>query len=230
MTKLMKLSVIALLTGTLALVGCGDDETSGTGGSAATGGSGGTGGGTGGAGGGTGGTGGAPILMGCPALEDQVSSTNIVTCQVEAAPGVILPVPVAFITYATTLGQDFVVDAAVDVTTCVDIIIDPSVSGLVIGLMAQISAASLTLGVTNADPPDITHTIPGLPIPVTEAVSMDEVTTAETALAVGDVVIDPTEAIITLSVPGVGDIDVIPGEGDCSDFVLEGDPITFQAI
>ena len=44
MTKLMKLSVIALLTGTLALVGCGDDETSGTGGTGATGGSGATGG------------------------------------------------------------------------------------------------------------------------------------------------------------------------------------------
>jgi hypothetical protein len=55
----MKLSVIAVLTGTLALVGCGDDSTNGTGGmGGGTGGTGGTGGGTGGTGGGTGGTGG----------------------------------------------------------------------------------------------------------------------------------------------------------------------------
>ena len=46
MTNLMKLSVIALLTGTLALVGCGDDATStgGTGGSGGTGGTAGAGG------------------------------------------------------------------------------------------------------------------------------------------------------------------------------------------
>jgi len=43
MTNLMKLSVVALLTGTLALVGCGDDAT-GTGGTGATGGAGGSGG------------------------------------------------------------------------------------------------------------------------------------------------------------------------------------------
>lgn len=83
MTKLMKLSVIALLTGTLALVGCGDDatETGGTGGSGATGGTGGT-------GGGTGGTGGMidPLADACmDSTGTPVEAIQYVTCAVNAA-------------------------------------------------------------------------------------------------------------------------------------------------
>ncbi len=51
----MRFLTVLVLTGALAIVGCGDDETNGTGGS---GGDGATGGGTAGTGGGTGGTGG----------------------------------------------------------------------------------------------------------------------------------------------------------------------------
>lgn len=66
----MRFLLTLVLTGALAVVGCGDDEetngTGGTGGTGATGGTGGAGGGTGGAGGGTGGAGGgmgaAPVI------------------------------------------------------------------------------------------------------------------------------------------------------------------------
>ncbi len=85
MTNLMKLSVIALLTGTLALVGCGDDatETGGTGGAGATGGTGGAG-----ATGGTGGTGGMvdPLADACmDSTGTPVEGVQYVTCAVNAS-------------------------------------------------------------------------------------------------------------------------------------------------
>jgi hypothetical protein len=64
----MRFLTVLVLTGALAIVGCGDDETNGTGGSggdgATGGGTAGTGGGTGGVGGGTGGTGGGGGMNG----------------------------------------------------------------------------------------------------------------------------------------------------------------------
>jgi hypothetical protein len=219
----MKLSVIALLTGVLGLVGCGDDETSGTGGSGATGGTGGS--------GGTGGTGGVePPPRGCDALEGEQMSTSSVICQVEVAPDTEVPLEVLFNLYATTLSQDLIVGESVDMTTCVDIILDPSLAPLIIGLMAEITETSMTLSVSNADPGEINHTIPDLPTPVTEVMSTDEVTGGQSALDVGDVVVVPATAVLTLFVPMIGEIGIEVGQGDCTAFEPVGDPITFQAV
>ena len=95
MTNLMKLSVIALLTGTLALVGCGDDAVNGTGGTG-TGGTGATGG-AGGAGGGAGGTGGQETCeqdcgLGNTVPDGASEAAAALTCSLEEAVGVAINV------------------------------------------------------------------------------------------------------------------------------------------
>ena len=106
MTNLMKLSVIALLAGTLALVGCGDDAGD-TGGTGATGATGGTGGGA----GGMGGTGGAPDPLADACMDSTgtpVEGIQYVTCAIndplELTPS--LPVQIKIVPDGTlTAGQ-----------------------------------------------------------------------------------------------------------------------------
>jgi hypothetical protein len=169
----MKLSVIALLTGTLALVGCGDDGgagTAGSGGSGATGGSGGSG-----ATGGSGGSGGSAMVPVCgegrtldPAFT--MDEANIACVVLGGAATLDLTIVFAGNTEALMTGtNDF--DLQMEVVITAD-----TVNGL-IGFGVTEATFNLAVGtaVTTAgsDPAEEAD-IPEDPVPCSLAFTMDE--------------------------------------------------------
>jgi len=155
MTNLMKLSVIALLTGTLAIVGCGDDENGtggmgnmggGTGGSGGTGnmggGTGGMGGGTGGMGGGTGGMGGGePCEQTCGVGNEfpdgsPVGSADL-NCSVMG-----IPIPLTFNLTAVASGD--LMDGENDISVVAQTVIPTEVVDLIINLASDAEILSTT--------------------------------------------------------------------------------------
>ncbi len=230
MNKFFKLSVIALLTGTLGLVGCSDDTDNGTGGDGGMGGDAGAGGvgGEGGTGGmagmgGDGGTGGIAPL-GCGGDDFAVSSVYSVTCEVMG-----IPVPIEFTFYGDTAGEALVEGAPTDVSTCAIMDIDESVLAILAGL-ATIEEGVAELSATNADPAAIAHELLGTPglVPA-PALPFDTVTTALTPAAAGvDVVVEPATGTIVADAGALGVITFVVGEDPCGPFeLLDGtDPIT----
>ncbi len=139
----MRLSVIALLTGTLGLVGCGDDETDtgGNGGAGATGGTGGT-------GGGTGGTGGTAVCeqtcgVGNELPVDATQASVPFTCDVMGLP---VPLEVNFAgapTAPVTAGMDNTYDLTAQAIITVD----------TVNLILALAESSMITGTTGTVTP-----------------------------------------------------------------------------
>ncbi|MEM7136209.1 MAG: hypothetical protein AAF500_06500 [Myxococcota bacterium] len=139
----MKLSLIAVLTGTLALVGCGDDS-SGTGNEG------------GGGAGGEGGSGGAvePCVQTCGTDNEFPSGSEIGSANFECA---VMGIPVPLTLNLTALTGEFVPDGDTDFDVAVQTVIPASVVDLIINLAtdADITDTQGVVAVTPGTPASI---------------------------------------------------------------------------
>ncbi len=216
MTNLMKLSVIALLTGTLALVGCGDDGGGGQAGSGGTGGSGGAGGGTGGAGGG---------VEFCGAEEGIQKTLYDLPCELTIEePPLQIPLAVELCAKASVPNNGLVQGVETAMTHSVDVSIDPAILGLLMMFVddAALSAAATTMTITNGTTTEALNELPAPLDPIEPVFSLDTVDTNITATA-DPVTVAPSafEATIT----GLGDL--MPPDGE---FTLSNDSDECGAI
>ncbi len=221
MTNLRRLSVIALLTGTLGLVGCGDDETDtgGTGGTGATGGTGGAGGGAGGSGGAGGG---AACVQDCGVGNelpvDATQASVPFTCSVM---GIGIPLEVNFAgapTAPVMAGMDNTYDLTAQAIITVDtvnLILALADESDITGTTGLVTPIGGTTSTTTADlvldgvpckvcyVRDMANTIT---LPITQATwALDEMGATAQVVELTDVTINIDAAGLALELSNVGD-------------------------
>jgi hypothetical protein len=205
----MKLSVIALLTGTLALVGCGDD---GGGGQAGSGGSGATGG----AGGGGGGTG------FCDPEEGFQTALYEIPCELSidlTTPPIVVPLAIQLCAKASVPDDVLLQGMETPMTHTVDVFVDSDLFGMlpVFAPDAMLGAASTTMTITNGTTLQALNQLETAPIAIMPTFSLDTIDTNVTAESVDSPVQVELSAFLA-TITGLGDL--VPPDGE---FMLSND-------
>lgn len=185
--------------------------------------------------------GGALMATGCGNDDNGSGGTPATTCPIELGEQEALytvvcttqlgPVTIGFRLFAANGEVPLIVDEPVSVSTCAQLEVDQELLNQleIVGIDPIVEVGSVGLGTTNATSPGIEHVIPDAPVGLALTTATDTVNTDVTALSEGVVNIEPTAAQIAVDLGGVEPLIIDVGVEPCGGFILDGEPIGFDA-